>query len=168
MDTFWWQPSSWFIAGTFSLCPHMAEGVMELCGGSFIRSVIPFMMTPPKWPSHLPQVLPSNIIILVIRISWWEFLENTNIYLKHFFKYFSLFLRQRETEHEQGRGRERGRHRIWSRLQALSCQHRARPRTWTHRLAPTHRPWDHDLSWSPKLNRLSHPGTPERTQTFRG
>ena len=33
-----------------------------------------------------------------------------------------LFLRQRETEHEQGRGRERGRHRIQSRLQAPSCQ----------------------------------------------
>ncbi|XP_077626132.1 uncharacterized protein LOC144236397 [Crocuta crocuta] len=30
------------------------------------------------------------------------------------------------TEHEQRRSRERGRHRIGSRLQALSCQHRAR------------------------------------------
>uniref|UniRef100_A0ABI7X6E2 Uncharacterized protein n=1 Tax=Felis catus TaxID=9685 RepID=A0ABI7X6E2_FELCA len=28
-----------------------------------------------------------------------------------------------ETEHEWRRGRERGRHRIRSRLQALSCQH---------------------------------------------
>ena len=59
-----------------------------------------------------------------------------------------------ETEHEQGRGRERRRHRIRSRLQALSCQHRA----W-HR-ARTHRPQDHDLSWSQTLKRLSHPGTP--------
>ena len=33
--------------------------------------------------------------------------------------------REREREHEQ-KGRERGRHRIGSRLQALSCQHRAR------------------------------------------
>ena len=31
----------------------------------------------------------------------------------------------RERQHEQGRSRERGRHRIWSRLRALSCQHRA-------------------------------------------
>ena len=30
-----------------------------------------------------------------------------------------------ETEDEQGRGKETGRHRIRSRLQALSCQHRA-------------------------------------------
>ena len=36
-----------------------------------------------------------------------------------------LFLGQRETEHEQGRGRERGRHRIGNRLQALSHQPRA-------------------------------------------
>ena len=36
-----------------------------------------------------------------------------------------LFLGQRETEHERGRGRERGRHRIGNRLQALSHQPRA-------------------------------------------
>ena len=29
----------------------------------------------------------------------------------------------REKDREQGRGRERRRHRMWSRLQALSCQH---------------------------------------------
>ena len=54
-----------------------------------------------------------------------------------------------------GRGRERGRPRIRSRLQALSCQHRA----W--RGAQTHRLWDHDLSWSWLPNRLSHPGAPK-------
>ena len=46
--------------------------------------------------------------------------------VEHFFFIFFnlyLFLRQRETEHERGGGRERGRHRIGSRLQALSCQH---------------------------------------------
>ena len=51
-------------------------------------------------------------------------------------------------------GSERGRHRIWNRLQALSCQHRAR------RGAQTHGPRDHDLSRSRPLNRLSHPGAP--------
>ena len=61
---------------------------------------------------------------------------------------------ERETEHEQGRGRERGRHRIQSRLQVLSCRHRAR------RGARTHEPRDHDLSRSRTLNRLSHPGAP--------
>ena len=50
--------------------------------------------------------------------------------------------------------RERGRHRIWSRLQVPSCQHRARCRARTHTL------WDHDLSRSRIPNRLSHPGAP--------
>ena len=59
-----------------------------------------------------------------------------------------------ETEHELGRSRGRGRHRIWSRLQALSRQHRAWHGAWTHELR------DHDLSWSLMLNRLSHPGAP--------
>ena len=63
-------------------------------------------------------------------------------------------MRQRETGHERGRVRERGRHRIGNRLQALSCQPRAR------RGARTHGPQDHDLSRSRTPNRLSHPGTP--------
>ena len=65
-----------------------------------------------------------------------------------------LFLREKETEHEWERSRERGRHRIWRRLQALSCQHRAWCRAWTHKL------WDHDLSRSQTHHRLSHPGAP--------
>ena len=55
---------------------------------------------------------------------------------------------ERQTEHEWGRDR------LWSRLQALSCQHRAWRRTQTHELL------DHDLSRSPTLNQLSHPVTP--------
>ena len=51
-----------------------------------------------------------------------------------------LFLGQRETEHERGRGRERGRHRIGNRLQALSHQ----PRAW--RGARTDGPRDRDLA----------------------
>ena len=50
----------------------------------------------------------------------------------------------KEKEKEQawvGEG-QRGRHRTWSRLQALSYQHRA----WWG--AQTHEPWDHDLSQS--------------------
>ena len=43
-----------------------------------------------------------------------------------FFSIFYLFFGgQRETEHERGRGRERGRHRIGNRLQAPSHQPRA-------------------------------------------
>ena len=74
--------------------------------------------------------------------------------LGFFFFNFLMFLFISETEHEQRRGRERGRHRIWSRLQALSCRHRAR------RGARTHKLWDHDLSWSRTPNWLSHPGAP--------
>ena len=65
--------------------------------------------------------------------------------------------RERETETEWRRGRERGRHRTWSGLQTLCCQHRA----W--RRARTHEPWDHDLSQSRMLNPLSHPGAPDFT-----
>ena len=50
----------------------------------------------------------------------------------NFFFNVYLFLGQRETEHERGRGRERGRHRIGNRLQALSHQPRARRRARTH------------------------------------
>ena len=39
--------------------------------------------------------------------------------------------------------------------QALSCWHRAQRGACTHKL------WDHDLSWSPSLNQLSHPGAPQ-------
>ena len=65
---------------------------------------------------------------------------------------------EKERKNEQGKGRERererGRHRIWSRLQALSGQHRAQHGT------RTHGPRDHDLSWSRTLNWLSHPDAP--------
>ena len=47
------------------------------------------------------------------------------VFKKKFFN-VHLFLRERERECQWGIGRERGRHRIGSRLQALSCQHRAR------------------------------------------
>ena len=66
-----------------------------------------------------------------------------------------IFEGEIETEHEWGRNRERGRHSIWSRLQALSWQHRARCGARTHTL------WDHDLSQSQMLNGLSHPGAPK-------
>ena len=59
-----------------------------------------------------------------------------------FFFNFVTFIHfwERKTKHEWGRGRERGRHRIWSRPHASSCWHRAQYRAQTHKL------WDHDLS----------------------
>ena len=69
--------------------------------------------------------------------------------INNFFKCL-LFIFERERE--QGRVRKKGRHRIQSRLQALSCQYRAR------RGAQTHKLQDHDPSRSRTPNRLSHPG----------
>ena len=71
-----------------------------------------------------------------------------------FLNFFNVYLFLKERTCKQGRGRERGTHRIQSRLQALSCQHRAQCRSWTHE------PWDHDLSWSWMLNWLSEAGIP--------
>ena len=65
-----------------------------------------------------------------------------------------LVLRERKTQHEQGRGRERRRHRIWSRLQALSCQHRAPWGTWTHEPV---RSWPEP---KPRVRHLSDWATP--------
>ena len=65
-----------------------------------------------------------------------------------------LYLFLKQTECKWGRGRERGRHRIWSRFQALSYQHRAGCGAQTHKLS------DHDLSRSWTLNQLSQPGAP--------
>ena len=92
----------------------------------------------PNWSSHSTTDIP---------FLFFFFLK------KNFFLTFIHFW-ESETEHEWRRGRERGRHRIWSRLQALSHQHRAWCGAWTHKLR------DHDLSRSQTLSRLSHPGAP--------
>ena len=102
---------------------------------------------PPRRPSY--RIFFATIFVCVIL-----FFNLFLFLLKKFFFNIYLFLRQRETEHEPGRVRERRRHRIRNKLQPLSCQHRARHG------ARTHRPRDHDLSRSRTRNRLSHPGAP--------
>ena len=97
--------------------------------------------------------LVSSVAIYFIlgRVYIWKKKNLTSIY----------FWLQRERECARiggGRGRERGRHRIWSRLQVLRCQHGARLG------ARTHKPGDHDLSRLKRLNRLSHPGLPEKSR----
>ena len=69
---------------------------------------------------------------------------------------FILFLRERERAQAGGMGRERGRHRIRSRLRDLSCQHRA----WGG--AQTLEPWDmtwaevvRSTDWAPRCPSLS-------------
>ena len=73
-----------------------------------------------------------------------------------FFNIFLMFIYfwDREKQSMNGGGSERGTHRIWSRLQALSSQHRARCRSQTYGL------WVHDLSRSRMLHQPSHPGAP--------
>ena len=65
-----------------------------------------------------------------------------------------MLIFEREREHEWGRDKERGRPRIQSRLQALSCQHRTQHGDRIHKLR------GHDLSQSRMLNGWSHPGAP--------
>ena len=69
-----------------------------------------------------------------------------NFYIIYLFLIFNVYLFLRDRESTSERGTERGRHRIGSRLQALSCQRKAR------RGAQTHRPRDHDLSRRQMLN----------------
>ena len=73
----------------------------------------------------------------------------------HSFIHSFIYERERQTDRQTN---QRGRHRIWSRLQALSCQHRAQCR------ARTHEPWHHDLSQSRTLNLLSHLGATQVPQ----
>ena len=97
--------------------------------------------------SGIDYSILTFINIFPLSLPLWKFLKiSFNVY---------LFLREgrSKTERDWGRGRERGRHRIRSSFQALTCQHRARHGAWTHKSR------NHDLSQSQMLNRLSHPGT---------
>ena len=79
----------------------------------------------------------------------------TVVLLFFFLIFFNVYFWDSARDRSASSGRaERGRHRIRSGLQALSCQPRARHG------APTHEPWDHDLGWSWTLNWLSHSGAP--------
>ena len=73
-------------------------------------------------------------------ISWWTF-RLFPVFVKKFLNVY-LFERDRGSRG----GAERGRHRIRSRLEASSCQHKAQHRARTHKL------WNPDLSWSWTLN----------------
>ena len=67
-----------------------------------------------------------------------------------------MFIFETETEHEQGRVRERETQNL---KQAPGSELSAQSLT----QAQTHGPRDHDLSRSRPLNRLSHPGAPRIT-----
>ena len=98
------------------------------------------------------------LILLSIIINYYSREGVDFIYLWYYIYIFLTFIHFLiETECEWGRGREQGRHRIRSELQALNWQHRA----WHG--AQTQGPRDHDMSRSWPLNRLSHPGAPMST-----
>ena len=102
------------------------------------------------------ELIRVKSLFFNILISWTVQYLNFILLTKlvTFFFVMYIYFWDRERQSMNGGGSERGRHRIWNRLQALSCQHRA----WCG--ARTHGPQDHDLSRSRPLNRLSHPGAP--------
>ena len=66
-----------------------------------------------------------------------------------------IYFWERERARAQAKeAQKEGRYRIWRRLQALSCQHRAQ------RGAQINKLWDHDQSRIRTFNQLSHPGAP--------
>ena len=97
------------------------------------------------------KFFPLQIFIIKILNFQENWNNNTRNILLFFF--FLMFIHFWERE----RDRERERHRIQSRLQALSREHRPWHGAWTHEL------WDHDLSQSQTLNRLSHSGALQET-----
>lgn len=59
-----WGPSFWFVAGPFSLCPHMMERARDFCDISCIRALKPFRRAPSHdlITSQRPQLLiPSPV-----------------------------------------------------------------------------------------------------------
>ena len=114
--------------------------------------------------------ISSHLLTSFTNFRWKTFTSGFNckirtqyqIFKTNFFKvYLSLREREREREsehahmHASGGGAEREGDIIWRRLQALSCQHRAKCGAQTHKL------WDHALSLSGTLNQLSYPGAPQ-------
>ena len=152
---------------------------LDQCAHSFVKTVLPKITN--DLQAAKPSIFFSTLQLLNLGLSWLLPLEtlfpllswhalSLHLYLLIscvtsspiptlkfviIFFFFNIYFWDRERQSMNGGGSERGRHRIWNRLQALSCQHRARRR------ARTHGPRDHDLSWSRPLNRLSHPGTPQ-------
>ena len=118
-----------FSASEWTACPHLSRNLSGM-----------YSWLPP-WRRHVS----SQETWPYLFSHWWRSYTILNFLTSVYYFW--------ETEHEWGRGRERRRHRFGSRLQALSCQHRAQCGARTHELL------DRDLSRSWMPNWLSNPGT---------
>ena len=84
------------------------------CSSQWVSSLMPITHL-----THLP-LQQSSVCSLYLRVSY-------GLLPSMFFKIFLMFtyLWERENAHTSGLRAERGRHKIWSRLQGLKRQHRA-------------------------------------------
>ena len=101
------------------------------------------------------KVLVAIVVVLHFVIHFVLHVCNTCCITFYFF-FFNVYFWERETHTQCEWGRQREgdtESEAGSRLWAVSTDS-------SRRGARTHEPWDHDLSWSPMLSQLSHPGTP--------
>ena len=74
------SPLAGWQGAIFFLCLCILEGGEFWSLQSLIKAlIIPFMRMPPSGYSHLPKVLPPNILTSGVRISTYEFWGDTNI-----------------------------------------------------------------------------------------
>ena len=97
----------------------------------FLRLCV-LLFSPQFW--EIGKIFNTNDWPIIVSKKGFPFLlfalRSLVFWVLHFF-IFLLFIFEWETECKRRRSRERDTHRIRSRLQALSCQHRARHRVWT-------------------------------------
>ena len=102
--------------------------------------------------------LLANWILKAHILTCWQPCEFHLIILISNIFFVNVYFLEREKMHTyKWGGAEREGERIQGGLH--TC-----PRCWRHGTqcgAPAHKPQDHDLSWSPMLNHLSHPGAPQ-------
>lgn len=65
------------------LCSHGRKRVRVFSGVLFIRALIPFLMTLPSWPHHLPKFPVPNTITLGVGISTYGFLGTGHQHSAH-------------------------------------------------------------------------------------
>ena len=102
---------------------------------------------------------PTHALSFSLLQEWIKTLKKQKNIMKYFlFPLLKIFIYFWERERERDRvqlGEGQRERKTQNPKQALSCQHRA----WCG--TQTHKPQDHDLSWSWTLNWLSHSGAPK-------